>query len=78
MLTQENLKKAWNKLVPLEEQQECEPHDAQNGDDLQEIVDSFSKIPGFSEYDQEDAESWLTNDNDPGYQIMNDDEIKLL
>ena len=76
MLTQENLKKGWNKLLPLEEQQECEAHDALNGDDdLQEIVDLFPRIPEFSECDKKDAETLLTNANDPGYQIMNEDEI---
>nr|CAD7444916.1 unnamed protein product [Timema bartmani] len=44
--------------------------------DLEEIVEMFPSIPGFSEYDRADTESWLQNDiDDPGYQIMNEDEI---
>nr|CAD7430510.1 unnamed protein product [Timema monikensis] len=44
--------------------------------DLGEIVEMFPSIPGFSECDREETESWPQNDiDDPGYQIMNEDEI---
>nr|CAD7573205.1 unnamed protein product [Timema californicum] len=47
-------------------------------DDLEEIEEMFLSILGLSECDREDTESWLQNDiDDPGYQIMNEDEIAL-
>ncbi|CAG2057083.1 unnamed protein product [Timema podura] len=73
-----NLKKAWNKLPPEErnETPELNETDDNPDNDFEEIVEMFSSIPGFSECDREDTESWLQNDiDDPGYQIMNEDEI---
>nr|CAD7409709.1 unnamed protein product [Timema poppensis] len=67
-------KKAWNKLLP-EERNET-PEQNETDDDLEEIEEMFPSILGLSECDREDTESWLQNDiDDPGYQIMNEDEI---
>lgn len=79
-LTVDNLKNAWNKLLKQKDEKtlECEDHEtAENpDDDLEEIVEMLPTIPGFSECDRQDAETWLQNyDDDPGYQIMNDEEI---
>ncbi|KAK9738726.1 hypothetical protein QE152_g9635 [Popillia japonica] len=34
-----------------------------------------SKIAGFSDCDQADAKAWLESGSDPGYQIMDDNDI---
>ncbi|XP_043914003.1 jerky protein homolog-like [Protopterus annectens] len=71
--SQDNIKKPWNRL--LGERGETETTDVDASEDLNEIVDMFQAIPGFSSYDKDDAQMWLENDNDPGFQILNDDEI---
>lgn len=72
MLSKKNLNRAWNKLIPAEFQSP-EP-----SDELTEIVDLYFNIPGFGECDEEDAQLWLAHDDDPGYQIMNNEEIVAL
>nr|CAD7452910.1 unnamed protein product [Timema tahoe] len=78
VLTQDNLKKAGNKLLSEErnETPEKDETDDNPDNDLEENVEMFLSIPGFSEYDREDTESWLQNDiDDHGYQFMTEDEI---
>ncbi|XP_044018036.1 jerky protein homolog-like [Aphidius gifuensis] len=72
-LTEENLKKAWMKLwlepVEVETNEETD-------DNVNDIVDLFNQIPGFNDCDNHDATDWLTTDeNDPGYHVLDDDEI---
>lgn len=71
LLTKENLSRAWIKLLPPII--ELEPFD--DLEDLREIVDLGTNIPGFRGFGEEDAESWLANDDDPGFQIMDDNDI---
>ncbi|XP_043471596.1 jerky protein homolog-like [Leptopilina heterotoma] len=72
LLTEENLKRAWNKLLSLETDSE-ETIEAQN---ISEFNEFFSNIPGFADCDADDAIDWINSDaNDPGYQLLNDEEI---
>nr|CAD7594687.1 unnamed protein product [Timema genevievae] len=81
VLTQDDLNKAWNKLLPEERNKTPKQNETDDNpdNDLEEIVEMFLSIPRFSECDREDVESWIQNDiDDPGYQIMNEDEISAL
>lgn len=69
-ITRENLSRAWNKILG---NQDTVDEDLT----LQEIVRLFEELPGFDECDLEDATEWLSSDNDPGYQILTDNEILL-
>ncbi len=72
-LTPINLRNAWNKLVGRAE--ENSGSDVNVEENFNEIVDLFPKIPGFSDCDADDAQDWLDNDSDPGFHVMDDDEI---
>ncbi|XP_046629071.1 jerky protein homolog-like [Neodiprion virginianus] len=78
-LTERNLKNAWNKLWPPSEETQAEiQEDISNCEKggINEFVEIFHAIPGFTECDNDDAENWLKDDaNDPGYQILTDDQI---
>lgn len=76
-LTEDNLRNAWKKLWHLPEEPEVEGETVNlETNDLNEFVDLFSSIPGFTDCDRDDAVDWLNHDaNDPGYQIFDDDEI---
>ncbi|XP_044005578.1 jerky protein homolog-like [Aphidius gifuensis] len=71
-LTEENLKKAWMKLW-------LEPVEVETNektDNVNDIVDLFNQLPDFNNCDNDDANDWLTTDeNDPGYHVLHDDEI---
>lgn len=73
-LTEENLRNAWKKLWVDSEEPEAEIETDQNN--LNDFVDLFNEIPGFDDCDNDDAIDWLTTDaNDPGYHVLDDDEI---
>ena len=66
-----NLRNAWNKLLGKEseiEQKEME-------EELNEIEKLIPQIPRFDECDEADIAEWLNIDKDPGYKILDEDEI---
>ncbi|KAK9694463.1 hypothetical protein QE152_g33541 [Popillia japonica] len=64
-LTETNLQRAWRKLWPYDEGKD---------DDEEEEADIDGA--GFEQCDKDDAMEWLGVDsNDPGYQILTDQEI---
>nr|CAH7722185.1 unnamed protein product [Callosobruchus chinensis] len=83
------LRRAWNKLkgLPSEKnkKKESEENEKQeNGEDdededalsLEEIRKLIVKIPGCTEVSAADVGEWMVCDtSDPGFQILNDDEI---
>nr|CAH7733521.1 unnamed protein product [Callosobruchus chinensis] len=85
------LRRAWNKLkgLPSEKnkKKESEENEKQeNGEDdddedalsLEEIRKLIVKIPGCTEVSAEDVGEWMVCDtSDPGFQILNADEIVL-
>lgn len=75
-LTEKNLKNSWNKLWPPSVESEQETVEEIPRADLPEFVELFNSIPGFTDCNEKDAIDWINNDaNDPGYQILDDDEI---
>lgn len=76
-LTKDNLQNAWKKLWTLSEEPEVEEENINSEqNDIDEFVDLFGIIPGFTDCDKNDAVDWLNGDStDPGYQILDDDEI---
>lgn len=76
-LTETNLKRAWRKLWPYNEGKDNnQEEDGDIDGAVNEITDICSKLPGFEECDKDDAMEWLAVDsNDPGYQILTDEEI---
>lgn len=74
-LTQDNLRNAWNKLVGKNEKN-AENDVNTTETDLNEMTNIlFPQIAGFSDCNRDDAQTWLECDNDPGFQILDDDEI---
>lgn len=74
-LSEENMKQSWKNSweVPLESEI---IHSQQEKSDVQEFMELFQVIPGFSKCSIVDAHEWLQNDaTDPGHQILNEDEI---
>jgi len=76
-LTEQNLRNAWRKLwIDPEESPAEEESVNSDSNDLNEFVGLFNSIPGFTDCDNTDAADWLNDDaNDPGYEILGDDEI---
>lgn len=75
-VTQENLSNAWNKLWPKTENIEISIEDHVENVNIEQIVELCHAIPGFEQCDITDATEWINSDeNDPGYQIYNEDEI---
>ncbi|KAG8245417.1 hypothetical protein J6590_108198 [Homalodisca vitripennis] len=75
-MKESNLKNAWNKI--LEKTRENIEPKVTDQEDVDEFLELYGEIPGFSECDIQDTEDWLTMDNDPGFQILNDEEIVSL
>lgn len=70
LLTEDNLKRAWNKIFG----KEGTNVEAENLY-FQEIIQLFQELLGFSDCDLNDAEEWMQDDVDPGYEILSDSEI---
>lgn len=72
------LKKAWNKLYLRDDSQETAPienNDFDDEDDIQ-LNRQVQQAPGFEKCDKPNIEEWLNCDvDDPGYQILTDEEI---
>lgn len=66
------LERSWNKLLKqVEDTQNVEPNV-----EIAEIQECISQVHVFSDCDEENISEWLLMDtNDPGYQILSDDEI---
>lgn len=78
-LTKTNLQRAWNKLWP--EEQSAGEEDVNDNEDggVKEVTEICSTIPGFEQCDENDAREWLAVDNnDPGYQMLTDEEIAAM
>ncbi|KAK9692674.1 hypothetical protein QE152_g35009 [Popillia japonica] len=74
----ESLKRrAWRKLSPYDEgKDDDEEEEADIDGAVNEIRDICSTLPGFEQYDKDDAMEWLDVDsNDAGYQILTDQKI---
>lgn len=77
------LEKAWNKLCPkTRDPQEKgytdpdDPQEPQESYDPNEIREIIKEAPGFEECDNANIDDWLNCDiDDPGYQILSDEEI---
>ncbi|KAK9751248.1 Tc5 transposase DNA-binding domain [Popillia japonica] len=76
-LTETNLQRAWGKLWPYDKgTDDDEEEEAGIDGAVNEIRDICSTLPGFEQCDKDDAMEWLGVDsNDPGYQILTDQEI---
>lgn len=75
-LTKSNLQRAWNKLWPEEQSAGEEITNVNEDCGVNEVAEICSTIPGFEQCDENDASEWLAVDNnDPGYQILSDQEI---
>lgn len=75
-LTKSNLQRAWRKLWPDEESRIEENANENEDCVVNEVTEICSTIPGFEQCDENDASEWLAvDDNDPGYQILSDQEI---
>ncbi|XP_050536842.1 jerky protein homolog-like [Daktulosphaira vitifoliae] len=80
LVTAVTLRRAWNKLkgLPSEKNKEENGEDEDDEDalPLEEIRKMIVKIPGCTEVSAEDVGEWMACDtSDPGFQILNDDEI---
>ncbi|CAB3220362.1 unnamed protein product [Arctia plantaginis] len=89
LVTAVTLRRAWNKLKGLpseknkkkeseenEKQEYGEDDDDKDALSLEEIRKMIVKIPGCTEVSAEDVGEWMAYDtSDPGFQILNDDEI---
>ncbi|XP_063233601.1 jerky protein homolog-like [Bacillus rossius redtenbacheri] len=89
LVTALTLRRAWNKLKGLpseknkkkeseenEKQEYGEDDDDKDALSLEEIRKMIVKIPGCTEVSAEDVGEWMACDtSDPGFQILNDDEI---
>ncbi|KAG5898696.1 hypothetical protein JTB14_030646 [Gonioctena quinquepunctata] len=89
LVTALTLRRAWNKLKGLpseknkkkeseenEKQEYGEDDDDEDALSLEEIRKMIVKIPGCTEVSAEDVGEWMACDtSDPGFQILNDDEI---
>ncbi|GBP29919.1 Jerky protein homolog-like [Eumeta japonica] len=89
LVTPVTLRRAWNKLKGLpseknkkkeseenEKQEYGEDDDDEDALSLEEIRKNDCKIPGCTEVSAEDVGEWMACDtSDPGFQILNDDEI---
>lgn len=76
-VTQSNLQNAWRKLLPKkpENDESADIQATNEHDHLQDIANILPSIPGFSDCDHADVNAWLESDNDPGYQIMDENDI---
>ncbi|KAK4881242.1 hypothetical protein RN001_004561 [Aquatica leii] len=76
-LTGTNLKRAWKKLWPYNEGKDNNQEEEGDIDGaVNEITDICNKLNRFEECDIDDGMEWLAIDsNNPGYQILTDDEI---
>ena len=76
LMTVDNLKNAWNKLWSIEETDKNDSEEQQlQQQQTNEITNLIQSIAGFQECDKEDANEWLESDTDPGFQILNEDEV---
>jgi len=75
-LTETNLQRAWKKLWPYEEEKDDKEEKGDIDGAVNEIRGICSTLPGFEKCDKDDAMEWFAVDsNDPGYQILTDQEI---
>lgn len=69
------LAKAWNKLLPSDESITA-PEEPANSQFVSQLARLIKESSGFEECDQENIQDWLECDaDDPGYQVLTDDEI---
>lgn len=70
------LKKSWNKILKRSLGSTCNEVISSNVKYVGDITEAISKILICSECDEEDVNQWLNCDaDDPGFQILNDEEI---
>ena len=76
-IKESTLRKSWRKIMPIKESKESEDHTEgqEDGDeDEQEFIHEFQEL-GYS-IDENEISTWLNSDsNNPGFQLMTDDEI---
>ncbi|XP_067136916.1 jerky protein homolog-like [Centruroides vittatus] len=66
---------AWNKLLPSDESISA-PEEPPNSQFASHLCGLIKECYGFEECDNENIQDWLECDaDDPGYQILSDDEI---
>ena len=74
------LRRAWNKLKGISTEEEKKKEREETGEDEDDVFKEFRnillKIPGYSEVSAGDIGEWMVCDSsDPGYQILNNDEL---
>ena len=75
-LTQDNLSRAWEKLLVDEEREEGGQDELQVDQSAAKFISTLQKIPGCSDVAVEDVNQSLNLDaEDVGFQLFNDDEI---
>ena len=75
-LTQDNLLRAWEKLLVDEEREEGGQDELQVDQSAAKFTSILQEIPGCSDVAFEDVNQWLNLDaEDVGFQLFNDDEI---
>ena len=76
-IKESTLRKSWRKIMPIQEpaKSEDQTEGQEDGDeDEQEFMHEFQEL-GYS-MDANEISTWLNSDsNDPGFQLMTDDEI---
>ena len=76
-IKESTLRKSWRKIMPIQEpaKSEDQTKGQEDGDeDEQEFMHEFQEL-GYS-MDENEISTWLNSDsNDPGFQLMTDDEI---
>ena len=76
-IKESTLRKSWRKIMPIQEPKESEDQTEgqEDGDeDEREFIREFQEL-GYS-MDENEISTWLNSDsNDPGFQLMIDDEI---
>ena len=76
-IKESTLGKSWRKIMSIQEPKESDDQTEgqEDGDeDEQEFIPEFQKL-GYS-IDENEISTWLNSDsNDPGFQLMTDDEI---
>lgn len=79
LLTEENLKKAWNKLWPdITETTEDNENETETIENVEDVTKLCQSIPGFEDCDKTDTAEWLNIDaNDQGYETFSDNDIVL-
>ncbi|XP_067136655.1 jerky protein homolog-like [Centruroides vittatus] len=66
---------AWNKLLPSDESITA-PEEPPNSQFVSQLFGLIKECSGFEECDEENIQDWLKCDvDDPGYQVLSDDEI---